>query len=106
MDGFDHDHAHVDQVDRDHDRVDHDPFDYGHAHAISSYQPHLYRDRTRTKVLWRTLSFTLPKVSPVKLPKVSSVKHCKVTLSGALRTVATLSIISPKSPYFLQNFIS
>ena len=33
MDGFDHDHAHVDQVDHV-DHVDHDAFDYGHAHAI------------------------------------------------------------------------
>ena len=90
-DGFDHDHAHVahvdhvdldhdhvnhvDHVDRDHDHVDHDAFYYGHAHAISSYQPHLYRDRTRTKVLWRTLSLTLSRASLVTLSKVSSVIH-------------------------------
>ena len=77
----------------------------------SSYQPHLYRDRTRTKVLWRTLSFTLSRVSLVTLSRispgtlfnVSSVIYCKVTLSGVLKSVA---IISPISPYFLQRFTS
>ena len=107
----------------------------------SSYQPHLYRDRTRTKVLWRTLSFTLSTLSRVSLvtlsrvslvtlsrvslatlsgvspetlsrvtlPKVSPVIHGRVTLlslSGVFNTVASVSIISPICPYFLQDFIS
>ena len=95
--------------------VDHNAFDYGGMPVHLSYQPHLYRDRTRTKVLCRKLSATfswwsplstLPRVSPSRYPKVSWLKDGNAppsTISGAYKTDRIVFMVTPKCPYFLKK---
>ena len=110
--------------DNDHvDLMDHNAFDYG-PHNMGdmpvrlSYQPHLYRDRTRTKVLCRKLSatfswwsplLTLSRVSPSRYPKVSPLTDGNMspsTISGPYKTDLIVFMVIPNCPYFQKNFIA